>query len=71
VSGRVERLTLTPDAHHPGRVDPEMGTLGPARLPDDDALDAIAALVLRRGGSLEVVGTQTLPDGHAWVGELR
>ncbi len=70
VRGRVHRLWIDAERSLPGRVDEETARVAPARG-EDDLLDAMAAVVLRRGGEVRVVAPSLVPGGTGAAAELR
>jgi hypothetical protein len=69
VAGRVRRLWLYAERRNAGRIDPKTGrTLEGAG--DDDVLDALAELVLARGGEVIPVPAAALPSQSGLAAEL-
>ncbi len=69
VAGRVRRLWLDAERRIAGRIDPQSGrTLEGAG--DDDVLDALAELVLARGGEVIPVPAAALPSASGLAAEL-
>jgi len=71
IAGRVRRLWVEELATLPGRIDEGVARRTPTRDPDEDALDALVSLVLRRGGEVCVVDEGSTPTGSACCAELR
>lgn len=71
VAGRIRRLWVEEDARVPGHLDEMRARRVDAGDPDEDALDALVALVLRRAGEVHVVGPGETPTGGAFCAELR
>lgn len=71
IAGRVRRLWVEEEARAPGRIDPMTARHVESNDPDDDALDALVAHVLRRGGEVHVVAEGGVPSGGAYCVELR
>jgi hypothetical protein len=69
IAGRVRRLWLDAERRIAGRIDPQTGrTLEGAG--DDDVLDALAELVLARGGEVIPVPAAALPSASGLAAEL-
>lgn len=71
LAGRVARLWVEEEARRPGLVDEEQARAIPAGDPQEDVLDALAAIVLRRGGEVRVVPEAGVPGGGSFAVELR
>ncbi len=69
VAGRVRRLWLDADRHIAGRIDRQSGRSLEA-IGDDDVLDALAELVLARGGEVIPVAASALPSATGVAAEL-
>src|SRR5262249_7178271 len=64
VAGRVRALLVDADRHVPGRLDPATGRVESDDLAHpgvDDLLDALAELVLNKGGEVVVVPSDRMP----------
>src|SRR6185295_14174841 len=61
VVGRVRRLWVVSEAHAPGRIDAEAGRIvaDDGAAEDDDALEQLAAIVLRHAGEVIVASEAT------------
>lgn len=71
VAGRVRRLWIEQDARHPGGIDEAAAGLTGADDPEEDALDGLVELVLRRVGEVHVVDAGETPTGEPACAELR
>jgi len=71
VAGRIRRLWVDEDARVPGHLDEMRAHRVDAGDPEEDALDALVALVLQRAGEVHVVGPGVTPTGGAFCAELR
>lgn len=71
IAGRIRRLWVAEDARVPGLVDEMRARRVHARDPEEDALDALVTLVLRRAGDVRIVGADETPTGGAFCAELR
>lgn len=69
VQGKVKHLFIDERMNIWGRIDPRTGifTYSAAQedAGDDDVLDDLAEIVLRRGGSVTVLPSKKMPNGHA------
>jgi hypothetical protein len=70
VAGRVRRLWLDGDRALAGGVDPATGRTLPGAA-DEDVLEALAELVLSRGGEVRIVAGSNLPSPTGAAAELR
>ena len=72
VIGRVRRLWVVAEAHAPGRIDVEAGRITADGAGDDDALEELAAIVLRHAGEVIVASEATpMPASAEVAAELR
>lgn len=69
VAGRVRRLWIDAARSIAGRIDPETGRVV-AGGGDDDVLDALAEIVVARGGEVIPVAGSSLPSGTGAAAEL-
>jgi hypothetical protein len=70
VAGRIRRLWLEGERVLSGGVDPATGrVLGD--VPDDDVLEALAEIVICRGGDVRIVTGSALPSSTGAAAELR
>jgi len=70
LAGRVQRLWVDATRAVPGRIDGQTGAVVPGSG-DDDALDALAELVLARGGEVIPIDGARLPSATGAAAELR
>jgi len=66
----IKRLWTREGAAIAGRIDPETGRIVSAHGGDGDVLDSLAALVLRAGGEVRVVGSDQMPGPGSAAAEL-
>jgi hypothetical protein len=71
VAGRIRRLWVDETARVPGHLDEMRACRVAAEDPEEDALDALVAVVLQRAGEVHVVGPGETPTGGAFCAELR
>ncbi|MEZ4334742.1 MAG: hypothetical protein R3F35_23535 [Myxococcota bacterium] len=71
IAGRVRRLWVEEQASAPGWIDEEVGFRVAIRDGEEDALDGLVELVLRRGGEVFVMDAGATPAGTACCAELR
>ena len=71
--GRVRRLWVVAEARAPGRIDAEAGRIVPIDASeDDDALEELAAIVLRHAGEVIVASeAMPMPTASEVAAELR
>jgi len=71
LAGLVRRLWVDADRTEPGHIDESTGEIAPAGG-DEDVLDELAALVIRRAGDVYVVPEASRLPAHAsLIAELR
>jgi len=71
LAGRVRRLWLDAEKRVPGRIDAGSVRVIPSADPDGDVLEALAAIVLGKGGDVIVVEPSGMPVTTGAAAELR
>ena len=69
--GRVRRLWLDAEKRVPGRIDDGSARVVPSDGPDADVLEALASIVLGKGGDVIVAEPSRMPAGTGVAAELR